>query len=49
MAQFLEELLSARQDIDLKQIHIISLSLGAQVAGQISNYFKMGQIERITG
>lgn len=38
-----------RQDIDLTQIHIIALSLGAQVAGQISNYLTMGQIERITG
>jgi hypothetical protein len=49
MAQFLEELLKIRRDIDLKHIHIVSLSLGAQIAGQISNYFTMGEIERITG
>ena len=48
-SQFLEKLLKIRQDIDLRQIHIIGLSLGAQVAGQISNYFTLGQIERITG
>lgn len=49
LAQFLEELLKVHQDIDLKRIHIIGLSLGAHVAGQTSKYFKMGQIERITG
>ena len=48
-SQFLEELINIRSDFDLTQIHVIGLSLGAQVAGQISNYFTLGQIERITG
>jgi hypothetical protein len=47
-AQFLEYLLAIRRDVRLSRIHFVALSLGAQVAGQISHYFTGGQIERIT-
>lgn len=48
-AQFFDELLDKRSDISLDQFHIIGLSLGAQVAGQIHTYFHKGPFKRITG
>ena len=47
-AQFLEHLLKIRRNIRLSQIHFVALSLGAQVAGQMSHYLTVGQIERIS-
>lgn len=48
-AQFLEYLLRMREDVQLSRIHFIGFSMGAHVAGQISKFFTMGQIERISG
>ena len=47
--QFLDTLFEERSDLSLDRFHIIGLSLGAQVAGQIANYFHRGPFRRITG
>lgn len=38
-----------RLPFELKNIHVIGFSLGAQTAGMISNYIKSGRFTRITG
>ncbi|CAG2067656.1 unnamed protein product [Timema podura] len=47
-AQLLDALVK-KGKISLEDIHIIGFSLGGQVAGQIGNYIKSGQLPRITG
>ena len=47
--QLFEKLLQYRSDIKLSQIHVIGLSLGAQVAGQMAQFLKIGKLTRITG
>lgn len=47
-AQLLDYMMAQRM-FTLKNLHIIGFSLGAQTAGMISNYVKMGKLHRITG
>lgn len=48
-AKFLDTLLHARSDLRLENIHVVGLSLGAHVSGQISKHLKLGELERVTG
>lgn len=47
-AQLLDAIVTLRQ-IALADWHVIGFSLGAQTAGMISNYVRMGRLHRITG
>ncbi|XP_068632655.1 pancreatic triacylglycerol lipase-like [Battus philenor] len=47
-AQLIDELV-LKHGVQLSKIHVIGFSLGAHVAGYVSNYIKSGKLERITG
>lgn len=47
-AQFLDTLMK-RKKFKIDDVHIIGFSLGAQIAGMISNYLESGKLPRITG
>ncbi|KAK7582564.1 hypothetical protein V9T40_014009 [Parthenolecanium corni] len=49
VAQFLDLFFETRTDVPFDHLHVIGMSLGAQVSGQIKRHLKIGKIPRITG
>lgn len=49
VAQFLDLFFETRTDVPFDHLHVIGMSLGGQVSGQIKRYLKTGKIPRITG